>query len=397
MNLQHGRMQTVGVVTRWLEHPALEPPAVRSVEVVLFRLSDIPVVQPGIEVRDPSFSPIGEHVELARMVRIRGTECQHAGCDIKVVDAPLPARLVAHVAIEIDRLDGGHAWAAGQEVDAVAPGRPADPGRMARAHVIDHAVADGPVEVQGQAARPAAVQRHDPQPLEQTDVEAVRRDEGDLVSPRRPDRRAEIKTPAEAESVGVEVDEVEVQLPLQIGPSFSIARDDETFAVGRPVEVGDVPGAAGQLLGVAADRGNGKQVAIAAIHVALAVVLVVQPAHYPRDRRTANLLTTFGQPWVVDHRFRIGKDAAGERDAGAVRRPQRTRYAFGQGRHLSCRRAGGQVEDEKLIRRAHLAQKCQLAAIRGPLRGVVSQRPARRFDRLGIEQAPDHDPAAVLP
>ena len=397
VDLQHGRIHAVRVVTLRFEDPALQPPAVGSGEVVLLRFGDVAVVQPWIQVGDPSLGPVREHEQLAWTARIRGAERDHAGRDVEVVDATQSAGLLAHVALKVDGMDRRHTGAAGEEVDPIALRRPADPGGVARAHVVDHAVVHRLVEVGGEAARPATGQRHDPEPLEQADVEPVGRDERDLVPLRRPDRRAEIEASAEAEQVGLQVDQVEVQLALQVSLGFGVAGHDEARAVGRPVVVRDVPCASGQLLGVATCRRDHEQVVVAAVDVSLPIVLVVEPAHDAGHGWTAQLLAAFGRPGVVHHRLRIGEDRADERDATAVRRPGRRRGALGHGAQLLGGAAGGDVEDEELVGGAHPAHKCELAAVRRPLGRVVAQRAARGSDWFGIEQSPHHDPAAVLP
>ena len=136
---------------------------------------------------------------------------------------------------------------------------------------------------------------------------------------------------------------------------------------------------------------------MAAVGVALPVVLVVQPAHDSRHRRSAELLAAFGRPGIVHHRVRVGEDRADECDSAAVGRPRRSRSAFGQSAQLLSSSAGGDVEDEELVRGADPADECELAPIRRPFRRVVAQHAASGPDRFRVEQPPHHDPAAVLP
>ena len=61
--------------------------------------------------------------------------------------------------------------------------------------------------------------------------------------------------------------------------------------------------------------------ACGAVHEALPVVLVVEPASHSCNRRTANLVLAVRHPWVVDHGFVILERHAYEGDVLAVRRP----------------------------------------------------------------------------
>ena len=267
VDLEHCRVHAIRVVTRRFEHPSLELPSVRSCEVVLLRLGDVAVVQPRIQVRDPSLGTVREHEELTRITRIRGAERQHPRGGVEVIDSSLSAGLLTQIAFEVHRLDGCHAGSASQEVDALTRSVPADPGRVARPHVVDDRVGDSQVEAGGQAVWAAPGQRHDPEPLQQTDVEPVGRDESDLVSLGRPYGRAEVKASPETHPGATEVDEVQVELALQVGAGFGVAGHHQSRAVRRPVEVRDVPGAARQLFGLAAGYGDDEQVVIAAVDV----------------------------------------------------------------------------------------------------------------------------------
>ena len=189
---------------------------------------------------------------------------------------------------------------------------------MPRPHVVDDAVVHRQVEVRGQAAGPAPAQGHDPNALQQADVQPVRCDESDLLPLRRPDGRAEEEAAPKAHTVRLEVDRVQVQLPLQVRTGFGVAGDDKPRAVGRPVEVRDVPCPVRQLLGVATRRGDREHVVIAAVDVPVTVVLVIEPPDHARHRRPAELLATFRWARVVDHGVWIGDDHPDEGEARAV-------------------------------------------------------------------------------
>src|SRR5205085_5778532 len=103
----------------------------------------------------------------------RGAKRKDPGGHVEVVDATPSAGFLAYGAFEVNGVDPGHSRAAGQKVDAIPLRRPTDPGRMSRAHVVDHAVVHGQVEVGGEAPRATAGQRDDPEALEQADVEPV--------------------------------------------------------------------------------------------------------------------------------------------------------------------------------------------------------------------------------
>ena len=397
VDLHHRRVHAVrGEVLRF-QDPPFQAPAIGGLEVLLLRLGHEPVVKPRIEVGDPRLGALGEHVELAGGPRVGGAERDHARSDIEVVDPAPAARLLAKIAVEVDRLDGGDARPAGGEEDPVPLRRPHDPGRMPGAHVVDHAVVHRLVEVGGEAARTAAGEGHHPQPLEQADVEAVRGDEGDQVALRGPDRRAQIEAAAEPYPIGLDVDEVEVQLPLKVGPRLRVAGDDEAGAVGRPVEVGDVPRAVGELPGIAACRRHTEEVVVATVDVTPAVVLVVETAHDPGDRRSPDLLTALRRPRVVDHRVGVREHGAEESDAFTVWRPLRHAHAVRNRAELPRRSAGGDIEREQLIDRAHPAHERDAAAVGRPLRRVVAKDAGGRLHRLRVEQPADDDTTSILP
>ena len=197
-------------------------------------------------------------------------------------------------------------------------------------------------------------------------------------------------------SIRLEVDEVEVELALQVGARLGVARHDDADAVRRPIEVGDVPGAARQLLGVTPSGRNHKQVVVAAVDIPPAVLLVVEPADDARDRRPAKLLAAFRGPRVVDHRLRVGQHRADEGDPRAVGGPLRKAHAVRNCAQRLGRTTGRDVDHEQLVDRTNSAEKCQLAAVWRPLGRVVAKRAAGWFDRLGVEQAADDYAAPVL-
>src|ERR1700686_555941 len=55
-----------------------------------------------------------------------------------------------------------------------------------------------------------------------------------------------------------------------------------------------------------------------------------------------------------------------------------------------------EVEHEKLIDRTDLAYEGEAATVRRPFGRMIPARRAGRLDRLGLEQLPDDDPAAIL-
>src|ERR1700704_2204567 len=134
---------------------------------------------------------------------------------------------------------------------------------------------------------------------------------------------------------------------------------------------------------------------VPAVDEALAVGLVVETAHDPRNGCAAHLLPAFGRPGIVDDRVWVGLHRANECDLLAVGRPERARGAFGDRAQLA-RLTGREVEHEELIHRTDLAHEGETAAVRGPLRRVVSARSAGRLDRLRLQQASNHDAAAAL-
>ena len=319
VDLHHRRVHPALVEVLGLEHPPFEPPAVRRSEELLLRLGDVAVVQPRIQVGDARFGALGQHVELARAARVGGAEGQHSRRQVEVVDPTPPACLLADVAVKVDRPDARHARSAGWEVDAIAFRGPSDSGRVPGAHVVDDAVIHRLVEVSGQAAGAAAGQGHDPKSFQQADVESIRGDERDQVTLGRPDRGAQIEAASKPDPSGVEVDEVEVQLALQVGARLGVAGDHDAAAVRRPVEVGYVPGSVGELLDLAARGRDAKQVVVPAVHVTATVVLVVEAAYDPRDWSAAQLLPTLRWPRIVDHAVSVGEHRPQEGDPLSIR------------------------------------------------------------------------------
>src|SRR3989442_1566522 len=126
-----------------------------------------------------------------------------------------------------------------------------------------------------------------------------------------------------------------------------------------------------------------KSVVISAIGVALPVVLVVKLAHDPRHWGAAQLLAAFGGSRIVHHPIRVREDGADECDSASVRRPRRRRSAFGHGAQLLSSSAGGDVEDEELVRGPDPADEGELAPVGRPLPREFAQHAPRDPDRLG--------------
>ena len=395
VDLHDQRVQLAGVQGLGLEQPALDQPTVGGGELLPLGFGDVAVVQPRVQVGEAGLRALGEQVELARGSRLRCGEGEHARRNVKVEYATLAAGLLADVPLQVGGVHAGHPRAAGQEVNAVAFACPREPCSMPGPHVVDDAVADRLVEVRGQASRAVAVERHDPESLQQSRIHAGGGEEGDEVASRRPRRRSQVKAPAEVLAISRQVDQVEVELELQVGAGLGVAGRDKPGAVGRPAVPRDIPSPARQLGNVAATRGHYEEVVIPAVDVALAVVLVLEPPHDPGNRRPADLVAALGRSRVVHHRFRVREDRADEPDPASVRRPLRAGGAFGDRAELASV-AGGEVEHEQLVGRADPADERQPAAVRGPFGRVVSPRAAGGLDRLGLEQPADDDAASVL-
>ena len=188
VDLHHGGIELVLVKAGRLEQPAFQLPSVGCGEVVLLGLGDVAVAKPRIEVCHARFSAAREHVQLAGILRVRCAEDRRALGDVEVIDSAPAPDLVADVAVQVDRFELGHARPGGEEVDAIAFLRPHGPGQVTRTHVVDDAVVDSLVEIEGQAPRATTGERNDPEPLDQAHVEAVRREKRDHVALRRPDR-----------------------------------------------------------------------------------------------------------------------------------------------------------------------------------------------------------------
>ena len=396
VDLEHQRMQLAGVEVRRLVQPALDHPPVGRRELVALRLGDVAIAQPGVEVRQARLRALREDMQLTRAARIGGGKRDDPGRDVEVEDASLAAHLRADVALEVGGVHPGHPGAAGAEEDAISLRGPAHARVVSGPHVGDHGVVHRQIEVGRQAARALAGQRHDPQPFEEPGVQPVGGEERDQIAAGRPRRRAELEPAAQVVAAAGEVDHVKVQLALEVGAGLGVARDHQAQAVGRPVEPGHVPSAARQLGGGPAGRGDHEEMVIATVDEALPVVLVVEAARDPGDRRATHLLAALGRPGVVDHAFGIGEHHPDERDPRPVRRPGRPRHALRNVAELADLPSAREVLDEQLVRRPDLADEGEAAPVGGPLGGMVFVRGGRRLDLLLVEQAPDHDAAPVL-
>src|SRR5882672_75412 len=109
MDFEHERVQLAGVEAIGLQKPALDHPSIGSCELMPFRLGDVAVAQPWVEVCEASLSALGRHVELARAARIRGSKRQDPGSEVEIEDSALAAGLLPDVALEVSGVGGGHA------------------------------------------------------------------------------------------------------------------------------------------------------------------------------------------------------------------------------------------------------------------------------------------------
>src|SRR5438094_1280569 len=190
--------------------------------------------------------------------------------------------------------------------------------------------------------------------------------------------------------------EIDVQYALQFATCLCVTRHDQPRAVGRPVEVADVPGSIGALLHVPARGRNGEEVVIAPVHVAAAVVLVVEAADDAGHRRAAQLLAGFGGSRVVDDGAGVGQHGAQERDALAVGRPPGHADSVRDEAQLLRWAPGRDIEHEELVGSAHLADERDAAAVGRPLGGMVPEDARGRLDRFGVEKAADDDTGPIL-
>src|SRR4029077_17507663 len=87
---------------------------------------------------------------------------------------------------------------------------------------------------------------------------------------------------------------------------------------------------------------------------------------------------------------------ADEGDLASVRRPERAARPFGQRGHLVGVARARHVEYEDLVDRPAPADEGNATAVGRPFRRGVAPRPRGGVDRLGLEQTPDDDPAAIL-
>ena len=88
---------------------------------------------------------------------------------------------------------------------------------------------------------------------------------------------------------------------------------------------------------------------ISAVHETLAVVLVIEPASHPDNRRPAQLIFAVGRPRIVHDGFRVTDHHADEGDEPAVGRPCRAGGAFGQRADLKRIAPSQNVQDEDLV------------------------------------------------
>ena len=95
---------------------------------------------------------------------------------------------------------------------------------------------------------------------------------------------------------------------------------------------------------------------MAAVHVSLAVVLVVEVASDAGHGGAANLIARLWRPRVVDHALRLRDDRPQECDVAAIARPTRIARAFWQRADL-LRLPQRKVEGEDLVGGAALADK----------------------------------------
>src|SRR5258706_4183973 len=151
-------------------------------------------------------------VEFPGSACVRGGEREDPRSEVKIVDAPVAGGLWPHVSLEVARVRSGHAWAARQEENAITCGGPAEPASVPGAHVRDHAVVDPEIESRGQTTWTFARQRHHPEPLQESRIQTVGRDEGNQVASRRPGRGAEVEGAAQALAIARQVGQVEVEL-----------------------------------------------------------------------------------------------------------------------------------------------------------------------------------------
>ena len=135
---------------------------------------------------------------------------------------------------------------------------------------------------------------------------------------------------------------------------------------------------------------------ISAVHETLAVVLVIEPASHPDNRRPAQLIFAVGRPRIVHDGFWVTDHHADEGDEPAVGRPCRAGGAFGQRADLKRIAPSQNVQDEDLVDGAAAARKRDASTVGRPLRGVIAARHGGRVDRFLVEEAPDDDAASVL-
>ena len=158
---------------------------------------------------------------------------------------------------------------------------------------------------------------------------------------------------------------------------LGVADDDQPRAVGRPVETGDVPRAAGQLRGVAARRRHHEQVVIAAVDVAAGRRACSRARRATRATGVRRSCSRFsGGRGSSTTRVRVATAPCRRTRCACRRATRRARRALGQRAQLHAARRRRSVEHEELVGGAELADEGEAAAVGRPLGRMIASRAA---------------------